>query len=198
MGSGGPRGLQIPRSDVHRARGGFDSHTLPPLVAAALCAVLLSVPATGRASAVDSLSSTPEAPPRWSDQPRFVMMRSLLVPGWGQFHNHAYVKSAAVAAGEVWILSALSSSGRRLDQLQSDYSGAGTPADSLRLKTAYDDENAHYVSLQWLLGGMVAYAMLDAYVDAHFRNFQVEFRKQPPPPGDRSPGKVVLNLRWNF
>ena len=33
MGSGGPRGLQIPRSGVHRARGGFDSHAFPPIPA---------------------------------------------------------------------------------------------------------------------------------------------------------------------
>src|SRR5262249_37162678 len=39
----------------------------------------------------------------WSDQPRFVMMRSLVFPGWGQAYNHAWFKAGAVAAGEVWL-----------------------------------------------------------------------------------------------
>src|SRR5262245_52871061 len=34
------------------------------------------------------------------DQPRWVMLRSLLVPGWGQVHNHAWVKAALLAAGD--------------------------------------------------------------------------------------------------
>ncbi len=32
MGSGGPRGLQILLSDAKTIRGGFDSHTFPPVI----------------------------------------------------------------------------------------------------------------------------------------------------------------------
>ena len=43
MDPGGSRGLQIPRSGALRVRGGFDSHTFPPLVVA-LWGLLLGVP----------------------------------------------------------------------------------------------------------------------------------------------------------
>src|SRR5262245_4436867 len=144
MGSGGLRGLQIPRSGVNRVRGGFDSHAFPPILA--LLAVLLvasGLPARARgASAPDSTAAADSAGvspyvtpspdslansvlgggtsttkdqrgpvPRarvrtraaitdttaaartpWYDQPRWVMARSLVVPGWGQVHNHAWWK----------------------------------------------------------------------------------------------------------
>src|SRR5580765_8035129 len=39
MGSGGLRGLQIPRSGAIRVRGGFDSHAFPPSLARRLPAL---------------------------------------------------------------------------------------------------------------------------------------------------------------
>src|SRR5262245_42050444 len=112
MGSGGPRGLQILRSGASRVRGGFDSHAFPPFFfALALTALLaatrpaaaqtVALPDTTHAAEPDTLSpgfrtvggAAPDTavvglrPQHWSAQPRFVMLRSLLVPGWGQFYN---------------------------------------------------------------------------------------------------------------
>ncbi|MEK7329394.1 MAG: hypothetical protein AAB113_01190 [Candidatus Eisenbacteria bacterium] len=51
---------------------------------------------------------------------------------------------------------------------------------------------------RWLAGGVVIYALLDAYVDAHFRTFDVDFRFDPAlPGGGKTPG-VRLQLRWRF
>jgi hypothetical protein len=164
-------------------------------------AALASRPAGAQAPADTVLSGPAASPTAWSDQPRFVMMRSLLVPGWGQFHNRAYVKAAAVAGGEVWLLSALSSANHDLDQLQAQVDAArasGDLAAEAVATQAYNDKLDHFVSLQWLLGGVVVYALLDAYVDAHFRNFAVEFRKDSAPPGGPAPAKLRLDLRWNF
>ncbi len=55
------------------------------------------------------------------------------------------------------------------------------------------------VSRLWLLGGVVIYAMVDAYVDAHFRNFKVEFEHDPALPGGKpATGRTRLFLRWVF
>jgi hypothetical protein len=65
------------------------------------------------------------------------------------------------------------------------------------------------VSGQWLLGGMLAYALIDAYVDAHFRTFDIDFRNDPALPRDESPEPAPgggrhdatgarLSLRWHF
>src|SRR5437016_4259211 len=163
MGSGGLRGLQIPRSDVQSVRGGFDSHTFPPFVAriarGALIALVTLVAAGAprahaaaaahdgaeartpafdrddaappalarspappdsaraievvsdstatltrggrgrRAGGAESDSARLSMPLRWSDQPRMVMLRSLVLPGWGQLYNRAYFKAGLVVTG---------------------------------------------------------------------------------------------------
>jgi hypothetical protein len=153
-------------------------------------------------AAPDTLRSAPSAQPAgWSDQPRFVMMRSLLIPGWGQFYNHAYIKAAAVAGGEIWLLATLSTANHDLSQLQVEVDAARESGDAAALASAtqaYNDKLDHFVSTQWLLGGVVVYALLDAYVDAHFRHFAVEFRKDSAPPGGPAPARLRLDLRWNF
>jgi hypothetical protein len=56
-----------------------------------------------------------------------------------------------------------------------------------------------------MLGGVLAYALVDAYVDAHFRNFDLEFRNDPAlTPAGEAPSSAVpapvtrLALRWTF
>ncbi|MBI1799821.1 MAG: hypothetical protein HYR73_09075 [Candidatus Eisenbacteria bacterium] len=137
--------------------------------------------------------------PVWSEQPRWVMMRSLVIPGWGQAHNRAWFKATVVAGTELWLASVLISDQRELDRLSAEITAAGTgdPAQVESLVNEYNDRLNHFVSRQWLLGGAVAYALLDAYVDAHFRNFDIEFRNDPALPGGLAPAQR-LDLRWNF
>src|SRR5262245_56939566 len=50
---------------------------------------------------------TPQNDPRLRptfQQPRWVMMRSLVVPGWGQFYNKAWLKGIAIAGGEAALI----------------------------------------------------------------------------------------------
>jgi hypothetical protein len=55
------------------------------------------------------------------------------------------------------------------------------------------------VARQWLLGGVIVYALLDAYVDAHFRGFDVDFESDPALPGDAGgASRVRASLRWAF
>ncbi|HTR96668.1 MAG TPA: DUF5683 domain-containing protein [Candidatus Acidoferrales bacterium] len=148
---------------------------------------------------------------RWSEQPRAVMLRSLAVPGWGQFHNHAWIKSAAVAGGEWWIVTSLFQDRHDLDRLYTRANAAADAGDETDYTTLYNQYTAvnnAFVADQWLLGGVLAYALIDAYVDAHFRSFDIEFKTDPAlPPGvptdsgapAAKPGKGArLSLRWKF
>lgn len=234
MGSGGPRGLQILRSGAC-TRGGFDSHAFPPAFAAALVAAALSAaallsaapPLAAQPAPADSVARAgPPAPadtasrrgPQrlrpWTGQPRVVMLRSLLVPGWGQVHNRAWLKAAGVATAEVWLVSAIFRDKRDLDALLAEVGAAQAAQDEVRYAEAANRYNARldtYVGRQWMLGGVLAYALVDAYVDAHFRDFDIEFRNDPAlpetPPGEaaaRLPGgaargaRTSLALRWHF
>lgn len=222
MGSGGLRGLQIPRSGAHHVRGGFDSHAFPPLLALLLCGALLL--ASGIAAAADQVQTLPppsEAtldslaadtlaasgtlrlrPVRWSDQPRYVMFRSLLVPGWGQWYNRSWIKALAVAGGEATFAVQLVDDHRALDRLKGDVDAAARRGDAVGYAEAVNRYNARlepYIQRQWLLGAVIAYAMLDAYVDAHFRNFDIEFQTDPALPGGKPPATGArISYRWSF
>lgn len=149
--------------------------------------------------------------PRWTEQPRVVMLRSLLVPGWGQLHNHAWLKAGAVAGVEGWLIGTIADNQSKLGGLLAEVNRLRGGSDNAALDRAineYNDRLNQSVSSQWLLGGVLAYALVDAYVDAHFRTFETDFRIDPALPRDGAPdgtpsggGKGTaarLSLRWHF
>ena len=136
------------------------------------------------------------------DTPRWVMLRSLALPGWGQFHNGSWFKTALLGGGEIWIVAGLVNDNRRMSQLMAEADLARAGGDNDGYNAAVDAYNSHlegFVSRQWWLGGLLAYALMDAYVDAHFRDFKVEFEYDRALKGGKPPaGQTRLSLRWNF
>jgi Family of unknown function (DUF5683) len=231
MGPGGPRGLQILRLGAFRVRGGFDSHTFPPLLALALALAPGAVPgANGDAHAqaaepfvvVDSVVVAdssgvvttgtppsprggvrrPEEPSGILSEPRWVMMRSLVFPGWGQAYNGQWVKAALVAGTEGYLILRIIDDQRDLDDLEAAAEAARAAADEEAedlAVSAYNDRLDAFVRRQWFLGAVIVYALVDAYVDAHFRNFDVDFENDPALPGGTPGGPGGrLSLRWRF
>ncbi len=193
------------------------------------------------------------------DQPRWVMLRSLLVPGWGQAHNGAWIKAAVVAVGDGTLrvrffrderrlgdlngqatgtLVALESADRTLVAAQADVAAAEAelaaaeaemPQNPSRIAAAqaalasaqsvlnaasltragasdaynsaviaYNALLATSVNRRWLLGGVVLYALIDAYVDAHFKNFDINLQFDPALPGGTGVPGARLQIRWAF
>ena len=143
----------------------------------------------------------------WSAQPRYVMMRSLIFPGWGQAYNRAWFKSAAVMGGEVALGITIHKDSQKLKDLQAqlDQLQTGAP-DYVAVANEYNNQIDQRTAHTWLLAAVVTYAMVDAYVDAHFRGFDMEFKHDPalpngPPPashGGGGGGTTQLGLRWHF
>ena len=189
---------------------------------------LAAVPRDARASDADSLA-TPAARPvdvvgggptparadsarraPWHEQPRFVMARSLLVPGWGQLHNRAWFKAVVVAGLEAFLVTRVVRQQSDLNQLLRKLDAARGGTDPARYDALVSEYNAlldERLGNEWKLGGVIAYAMVDAYVDAHFRGFDVEFRNDPALPAGTSPAGsqsgrggagLRLVLRWDF
>jgi len=165
---------------------------VPPDSAAKIVEVGRAAPAPRRG---------PAPVPRF-DQPRWVMFRSLVVPGWGQLDNGSWFKAALVAGAEVGLGVQMVNDGRELGRLsrEADMAQAAGDEDAFNAAVAtYNARLAESVSRPWLLGGVLAYALLDAYVDAHFRNFRIEFDNDPAlPEGTAPPGGGKLSLRWAF
>ncbi|HYM82252.1 MAG TPA: DUF5683 domain-containing protein [Candidatus Limnocylindria bacterium] len=142
----------------------------------------------------------PPLPTGW-DRPRWVMLRSLALPGWGQLHNGSWWKAAGVAAGEVWLGLRILEGERELDRLAREANAALERNDVELHNDRIEQFNARFddaIRDRWLLGGVVIYALLDAYIDAHFKNFDVQFDADPAlPPGPASPGGRV-SVGWRF
>jgi hypothetical protein len=145
----------------------------------------------------------------WSAQPRYVMLRSLVIPGWGQAYNRAWYKAAVIAAGEVALGITVVKEQQQLDDLAHQIDQL--KADSLFVEAdekvnEYNAQLDQRIAHQWFLAAVITYALVDAYVDAHFRNFDIEFKHDPalpdgpPPAGTHGTGggSTRLGLRWHF
>ena len=136
------------------------------------------------------------------DAPRWVMLRSLAFPGWGQLHNGSWLKAVVIGGTESWIIVSLVEDNRSLRQLREQADRAKAEGDNGGFEVAVNAYNSRlnrFVSRQWQLGGLLIYSLMDAYVDAHFRDFKVEFEydralKDGKPPA----GQARLALRWVF
>lgn len=224
MGPGGSRGLQILVSGASRVRGGFDSHAFPPLLAL-LIALGAATAGTARAADPDTVTvvsgaapdslALPEAAPadtapgrrararprRPFDEPRWVMLRSLVVPGWGQLHNGSWLKAAAVLGLEVHLGRLVVRDLSALDRIEARVIAARASGDGAAESAAVAEYNARLDTLtrrQWWLGATVAYALLDAYIDAHFRNFEADFEYDPALEGGQPAARMRLQYRWRF
>ena len=136
------------------------------------------------------------------ETPRWVMLRSLAIPGWGQLHNGSWLKAAVLGGGETWLIAGLVEDNRSIQQLRAKADLALANGDDDGFNAAVDAYNHRlvgFVSHQWWLGGLLVYALMDAYVDAHFRDFKVEFEYDRALKGGKpQPGQTRLSLRWDF
>jgi hypothetical protein len=119
-----------------------------------------------------------------------------------------------VAGGEIWLGSLILDDKRALDVLLDVVDAMDADSTRFEHTEAVNRYNARletYVRHQWFFGAVLAYALIDAYVDAHFRNFDIEFQHDPALPEDEPAdpgapdeggpsrrGGTRLSLRWHF
>jgi hypothetical protein len=109
------------------------------------------------------------------------VLRSLVVPGWGQFYNESYVKAVAFAGIEG---SLIFSASYQHDQMK-------------RFEKAHDFPRERFYRssrnrLLWWLAGTVLLSMGDAYVDAQLYGLDVS------PDLSLKNGTVGVTVSCNF
>ncbi|MCP4229136.1 MAG: hypothetical protein GY771_03180 [bacterium] len=106
--------------------------------------------------------------------PKGALLRSLAVPGWGQFYNGEYVKGPIVIAAQATcIYFAIDRYITARDYLNKS---RNTSNENER-ETFYGKYNDYLVETEfwgWLYVGFMALAAMDAYVDAHLSDWDVE------------------------
>ncbi|UCE18510.1 MAG: hypothetical protein JSV84_16935 [Gemmatimonadota bacterium] len=91
--------------------------------------------------------------------PTGAMIRSAVVPGWGQFYTEHYVKSGLIFCIESGlVISALVQDKKARDAYAVDYEEY---LDRLDRRNGY----------LWWTAGVIVFSMIDAYVDAHLFGF---------------------------
>ena len=172
------------------------SAVLTALVCVALCAGATSAqtPPPAAAAPGDSVSSlprdtsaTPAAPSAGALSPSGSFWRSVVLPGWGQFHNGRPVRGVVYAG---LIAGCAGMAVRNWDLAVGGTGGSG--AESLFLSGRAWAKGRN----NWIILGAFVYSLciLDAYVDAHLQTFDVEplMLDAPEQPGDAS---AVQGLR---
>ncbi len=113
------------------------------------------------------------------------MIRSALVPGWGQLYNRQWLKSALVIGIEAGLAgNAMLMNKRMLDSQNRD---------------EYDFYEHNRGTFIWWLAGVHLLSILDAYVDAQLFDFDIDPQLKPADPGsgnDSVTAGIGLTLRF--
>ena len=125
------------------------------------------------------------APPdttRRRSPPFRVMLRSAVLPGWGQMYNGKPLKAAVIVAGEGFLVY------KALDELAKENEAVDRqsqfPVNSPEYIEAQNDKETHYnlkVNYIWWAVAVHLLQMADAYVDAHLRDFSADLGPLPGP-----------------
>jgi len=132
--------------------------------------IMLIAVQTGFVMAEDDLAKS-ELSKKFS--PTGALLRSVAVPGWGQFYNQSYIKAAIIGSLESFLIYQTVYYWKRTSKYEDLYinDSTETRADKFLQFDRYRDlRNQHL----WFLGITVFYSMFDAYVDAHLKNFKVD------------------------
>lgn len=127
-----------------------------------------------------------ETPAPWKPDPVGALWRSGLLAGLGQFYNEQWLKGALLMGCEAFTVYHLVhyavEAGREFEAGRDIEipEGLDSPQiDELREKrddhfAAYEDHRVRYETYIWLTALVIVYSMLDAYVDAHLWDFEVD------------------------
>jgi hypothetical protein len=190
------------------------------VLAGLLLSVLSGADRPGRAAAVPEPPGAPRSAARADSmvrhhpRPFFVMLRSAAVPGLGQVTNHAWLKAIVVVAGEGYLgYRAWHAWRQELDAIDranaaavliTQAGGSSDPVGEAFYTAARDrylaDADRHYnakINFIWWTAAAHLLQMADAYVDAHFVDFDAEFAPDDPSAAGGGP-RITLALRAHF
>ncbi len=114
--------------------------------------------------------------------PKGAMIRSILLPGWGQWYNDKKIKAGIVFLAETGIIGSAVYWGKK----------ANNETDTLYRDFYIDNRNLAF----WYLGGFILLSMADAFVDAPLSGFDVS-PELGMFPGDQRV-KIVLKYSFTF
>jgi hypothetical protein len=103
--------------------------------------------------------------------PTGALLRSAIIPGWGQFYNKKYIKTVIYGGVETYLIYNVQKFWRKMDKHQKNFQNSDDPVYKSQEFSLYennlDKRNLHI----WLTSLTIFISMFDAYVDAHLADF---------------------------
>ena len=135
-----------------------------------------------------NLSSETEVAPIKSKSPKGAMIRSAIIPGWGQVYNKKYVKALVYLGGEMYFASRYISLDDKIKKLVDD------GEDELTIEDKEHERNGWL----WLLGAGYLLALGDAFVDAHLYGLYDDTKLSVGLRTDDRSGSLQMQLNLTF
>ncbi len=114
------------------------------------------------------------------------VLRSAIIPGWGQFYTKSYWKIPVIWGVGVWLIYEWNQSNKNIKYYKEIYYSTNN-SNYLGLSSDYQDQRdlfSIYIGLTYLLN------LVDAYVDAQLFDFSIS--------PDISTKSLMFNMRMNF
>jgi len=129
--------------------------------------------------------------------PTGAMLRSALLPGWGQLYTDHPIKAVVAAGTAGWVLSSLLGSDSEVHDLVDERDGVSDPA--LRAQLASQIETWRNRRRTWIYWTAVTWLfwVVDAFVDAHLYHFdeiEPDFEARLAPGPGRAEVRFQLTL----
>ena len=129
-----------------------------------------------------------EVAPIKSKSPKGAMIRSAIIPGWGQVYNKKYIKALVYLGGELYFASRYISLDDKINN---------TPDDGISESNIEDKEHERNGWL-WLLGAGYLLALGDAFVDAHLYGLYDDTKLSVGLRTDDRSGSLQMQLSLTF
>ena len=147
--------------------------------------------------AAPAQSQPADSLPSKSVSPTGALVRSALVPGWGQFYNKKYIKAGVFALGESYLIYSIATNWKKADDHKSNFQGSADPLYRALEFAEYEKYRDRRNLNLWIMAAALFYSMFDAYVDAHLADFNqsdkaFEARLEPTPDDGV---RLVLDIR---
>ncbi|MCK5133020.1 MAG: hypothetical protein KAR40_12815 [Candidatus Sabulitectum sp.] len=102
--------------------------------------------------------------------PQGAMLRSLVLPGWGQFYNDKPVKGLLYGTLELGLLGLVFYENSKAEHAREMYAETGLAS----WQNNYDTHSSLRRTFIWYTAGAWVVGLLDAYVDAYLFSFEAE------------------------
>jgi len=116
---------------------------------------------------VNSVSNPVNFEQRLTQNPTIALLKSAVVPGWGQVGNNRYIKAGVFAGFQAWFISAAIHYGSAASDYRDRWNDATDPIARNEWYGLYEDHRDDRNKYTWFAVINSFVAMFDAYVDAH-------------------------------